>query len=752
MSEQNKRLCLDLLYSESEDEVIHHLKAAGYWDDPSVWRFYGDNENNWDRIGNQQSSPVPAVIEKLVNSIDAVLMRECLIRGIDPEGRDAPKSINAALSDFFDIKYGDLARLDRQERSALSHDIGFVATGRKSKPNYTVFDRGEGQTPQAMPKTLLSLSRTNKLRVPFVQGKFNMGGTGVLPFCGSQNFQLVISRRCPQIPNEGDKTWCDWGFTIVRRQDPAAGARSTVFAYLAPVKAILRFSADELVLPFGKQKNEKHAPKLAWGTIIKIYEYKMGGLSTSIKFDLSYAMSPRLPKPGLPIRFFEFRDYVQDSPEQVMSGMLVRLKENHASHIEAGFPTFHTMKVQGERMNVSVYAFKSGVDDKRFRSSDGVIFSLNGQAHGAFSKRFFARNSVRMGYIADSILVLVDATNMTERNREDLTMNSRDRLRSGELLTAIENELATILSKNKRLRALREKRRREAIADQLTDSKPMREVLQKIINQSRVLTVLFLEGKDLTDPYRSIHAREKETSFKGAKSPSYFDLMPKFLRHNERPLNRSRFRFQYETDVVDDYFIRDEHSGTFLLLCNEEEVRDFELNLLDGVATLNVARPVSAGVGDVLHYRSIVDKDIRAEPFEDEFKVTVTDPVKDDGSNQGKRKKAVDDGKGDRKNPGGSEMPNMIEVRKADWSKHRMNKSSALEVRAGDDSSYDYLINMDNVSLLNELKMLPVGEDPELVQAKYKYALVLIGMMILKDMINDGETAGEEAMTPPRCR
>ena len=36
MSLANKELCLDLLYSESEREVIDHLKTAGYWDDDSV--------------------------------------------------------------------------------------------------------------------------------------------------------------------------------------------------------------------------------------------------------------------------------------------------------------------------------------------------------------------------------------------------------------------------------------------------------------------------------------------------------------------------------------------------------------------------------------------------------------------------------------------------------------------------------------------------------------------------------------------
>ena len=33
-----QKLCMDLLWSETEETVIALLKEAGYWDDPNVWR------------------------------------------------------------------------------------------------------------------------------------------------------------------------------------------------------------------------------------------------------------------------------------------------------------------------------------------------------------------------------------------------------------------------------------------------------------------------------------------------------------------------------------------------------------------------------------------------------------------------------------------------------------------------------------------------------------------------------------------
>jgi hypothetical protein len=83
---QLRDFCLALMKADTEEEVIALLKDAGYWNDSKVWRFYGDRDTNYNAIGNQQSRPDAALVEKIVNSVDARLMNECLVRGIDPEG------------------------------------------------------------------------------------------------------------------------------------------------------------------------------------------------------------------------------------------------------------------------------------------------------------------------------------------------------------------------------------------------------------------------------------------------------------------------------------------------------------------------------------------------------------------------------------------------------------------------------------------------------------------------------------------
>jgi hypothetical protein len=203
---QIRDLCIALLHAETEDEVIGLLKTAGYWEKPELWRHYGDLENNWGQGGNQQSLAEAALVEKIVNSVDARLINECLERGIDPKGPDAPQSIREAVSRFFEggtgrkmATGGFIEEWTDEKIRQVAQGITLCGTGTRPIMNLTIADCGEGQTPRKIPTTILSLSKSNKMYIQFVQGQFNQGGTGALRFCGKHNLQLVISRRNPKL-------------------------------------------------------------------------------------------------------------------------------------------------------------------------------------------------------------------------------------------------------------------------------------------------------------------------------------------------------------------------------------------------------------------------------------------------------------------------------------------------------------------------------------------------------------------------
>lgn len=777
INDELKQTCLSLLKADTEDHVIKILKNKGFWDDKKVWRYYSDEEDNFSTIGNQQSRPEAALVEKVVNSVDAVLMNACWLTGMSPQDRGAPKTIHEAVALYFsgDIHkhdtLGHISYWSTQKRTEISRLISIAATGDRSNPCFTISDAGEGQTPNSMPITLLDLSHKNKLGIQFVQGKFNMGGTGVFQFCGRHNLQLIITRRNPYIvnrtkgilSNESDKAW---GFTVIRREDPIPGRKSSVYTYLAPVGAqqnlgkggVLYFSSESF--PTFPEGRNPYGRKTEWGTAIKLYEYTATGFRTNMMMrdGLLSRLDVLLPEIALPIRLYECRDYRghTGSFETTLSGLTVRLEDNRAENLEDGFPTTSQLMVYGEGMTARIYAFKKRRAET-YKKNEGIIFTVNGQTHANLPLAFFSRKSVGMGRIDDSILVVIDCSNISGRSREDLFMNSRDRLRSGDLRDAIEHELEILIKEHQGLRDLRERRKREEVESKLADSKPLEDALESILKSSPALTSLFLTGTRLSNPFKTKEVISIDKPYKGKLRPTYFKFqnVPYGEKLQRTTAINMRCRIAFETDVVNDYFDRLENRGTFSLHTvnngKEKEVGSYSLNLQNGRATLSVRLPENCSVGDVFEYKSEVMDASLVDPFINVFVVTVGASQKltphpsikgqPPGTKNGEQREIAT----------GISMPEVRPVYEAEWEnrKHKFDKYSALEIIQegsidaeesgnGGASVYSFWVNMDNIYIKTEMKNSKI--DSEILKARYIYGLVLMGMALIQADANGEKT------------
>jgi hypothetical protein len=770
---QAKELCLALMRADSEDEVVRILTEAGYWDEQAYWRYYGDRETNFNSAGNQQAKPDSALIEKIINSVDARLMNECLVRGIDPAGNAAPQSIRAAVAAYFEEAAtadkphaGQMKYWSPDKRTQVARGITLAATGSKppGKPCFSIADAGEGQTPEKMPDTLLSLDKSNKLRIPFVQGKFNMGGTGVLKFCGRRNLQLIVSRRNPAIlrgrfdhPSDDQ-----WGFTVVRREDPGDGRRSSVYTYLAPLgvlesKAlpghggVLRFSSA--TMPIFPEGTNPYGREAEWGTLIKLYEYDAVGFRSNIVFStpsLLSRMDLLLPDVALPIRLHECRDYRghEGSFQTTLTGLGVRLEDDRAQNLEEGFPASCPLSAAGQEMTATIYAFKKGKAET-YRKNEGVIFTLNGQTHGHFTPDFFRRKNVGLSYLADSILVVVDCSRFSGRAREDLFMNSRDRLSGGELRQELEDVLEDMLKQHQGLRALKERRRREETEERFADSKPLENILENLLKKSQTLASLFLPGARATNPFKPVKVQEEEKPYAGKVSPTFFKFQGKKygdVLHRETAQNM-RSRIAFETDAVNDYFSRSIDPGQFAIWQKvdgkDRPVRNYVgPNLQNGTGTLSVQLPEDCQPGDELVFLTSVTDASRSEPFENQFVVKVQPAAETSGGTSTRRKPSAKTPGTARDSPGGITLPNIIKVHEADWDKQSppFDKYTALRIKdtgtdesngAGDDKPtvYDFYVNVDNLYLKSEMK--PPGTNHELLRNRFIYGNVLLGLALL---------------------
>jgi hypothetical protein len=782
-NEEIKKLALDLLRADSEDDVVRLLTEARLWDDRNLWRLYGDKEGNFAQAGNQQSLPEAALVEKIVNSCDSRLMRECLIKRIDPESDKAPGSVREAVAAFFEGRTakadeaGSLSHWSPAKRTDESRSITIAATGdrptrghKRKRMCITIADLGEGQSPERLPNTILSLNAKNKQRVRFVQGKFNMGGSGALRFCGKLGLQLVISRRDPALKGS-DASGDEWGVTVVRREAPSTKSGEPVhseFTYLAPVGigsgaaprkgGVLRFKADQL--PLLPEHDDAYKRMVSWGTAIKLYEYetKAGQSNVLMKDGLLFALERLLPGIALPVRVHECRGYEgikERSFETALSGLVVRL-EGKGDNLEPGFPLSATIRVGGMEMIARIYAFKEN-KAATYLADEGVIFTINGQAHGYLPKSIFTRpKSVGLPRLKDSLLVLVDCSSLQVTQREDLFMTSRDRLSKNPIRDDVEREIEQMLKSNKELRDLQQKRRAEDVESKLSEERPLEEVLGKVLKASPSLKALFLQGQRLSRPFpggagsgsgdgNGPHKKDVKP-FQGLRHPTFFRLpnVEYGKVYDRNCEDGRRVRVKFETDVESEYFDRATDRGRLDLEVvnspDEMSNPNFNLALEDGEAHLNMALPEEAKVGDTFTLQATVRDSTLIEPFVNLIRLTVKEKQQHGDPPPGppKPKPPTGGGTGQNESKQGIALPIVICVKEGDehWMKHKFTPETAchvisdpIEVNGVSHEAHTFYINVDNIVLKTEMKYSK--QDARLLEAKFKYGNVLLGLALL---------------------
>ncbi len=654
-----------------------------------------------------------------------------------------------AVERFLGIKGGRLESIDTRQRSQLAErlQLRVVATGSKDTPSYLVIDGGEGQTPESFPDTFLSLNKSNKLRIPFVQGKFNAGGTGVLQFCGTRNYQLITSRRHPQAPRKAaDATANAWGFTIVRRMPPSKGRRSSMYVYLAPGGHILNFAASGVnVLPDGDGRQNKpptpYKRPIEYGTCVKLYNYRWKAKAMATT-EARYELERCLQLPCLPIRVTETRDYQANYYSTTIAGVwaTMRTESSDDANVEPGFPAYAGLNVPNVgRLPYQIAVFTHDVKSRHV--PNGVFFTVNGQVHGRLPLDF-TRTHLKFDYLSGHLLVSVDCTNMEGLIREDFFMASRDRIRQNEVYEQVVDQLEDDLKSHQGLSALNAARRRKEIEQALATERTSVEAFQHLLRSDPTLSNLFSAGVQLvtsTGPGEPLE-------FKGRRFPTYFRIAKEpddgLVKHC--PINHTS-RVEFETDAENDYFARIDSPGSITF---EPDICQ-SWHLWNGRMAGRFRPPDDAKAGEKVRIRTIVDdveSELRGGPFVSKFQMIVDKPLDKQPAPGGPPRP-----RGSAGQDGGSaprlSVPQIIEIRKDQWNSDDPPYTAfvALRVKRNGDNGYDLYLNVDNAFLLTELTRTR-DDEKELVRYWFKYGLALcaLGMLQHLRMASDQDTKANE--------
>ena len=677
VAESSRQLLDDLLEAQSEYQVHECLRRAGLLDDDH-WLPYGGVENNGGSFLNQQASPRGALVEKIVNSIDAILTAKAYEHGDLPDS--PPATMFEAAQRYFGIRDGQLAEITATERGRIAREsVQVVVSGKRSpeKPTITITDRGEGQTPDSFPTTFLSLAASNKFRLPFVQGKFNMGSTGAVPFCGKDhNYQLILSRRHPAVPGDSSR----WGFTVVRRRRPTGDERLSQFQYLSPGGEIMTVTAGTLPI-WGT--GDRGFQEIEHGSLVRLYEYDIEEKTNAV-LDFSRMLNRLLYRLPLPLQVVEHRDFKGHSLENVISGLETRLADDPAEVVEQGFPTTDSITVEGlGTVGVALVPFREAAETGRWvRAAESVIFTVNGQAH-AFEPRDFLRRTgpggVGFAYLAPSLLVEVDCSELSAKVIEQLFMGSRDRMRDIDEKRALLGDIAAHLRQHEGLRTLNAASRVSAIKKSVKSDAGTQDMFRKMARSSPAIAAILRGAGRIPSPGRV--TAQGPVSFVGQRYPTYLRWLQgvSFLEKT-CPAN-SYCEVDLETDAENAFLSRPSDPGECVIEpAGWVKVR----KLWEGKLSIRLQPPDGTPDGYEAPLR-VAFRSPAMDTLQVEGRLRVTPAHEPGGSPPGPSRP---------RQPGAVAPPTIREVRKDSWEAHGFDDRSVARVDVEDEETIVF-VNMD---------------------------------------------------------
>lgn len=742
-----EKIFWELYNADSETEVEKIVKKYRIFNANDNWKPYGGNKGNFGTFESQQNHPVPALIEKITNSIDATLIKECKIYGLDPKSNDAPKSMSEAVELFYKVKNGEIGELTNSERRNLAENIQIIATGDKKQPSITIFDMGEGQLPNEFENTFLSLHKNNKASIKFVQGKYNMGSTGAVVFCGEKKYQLIASKRNKEL-NNGIES--EVGFTLVRRHPLSTNSddgniKATWYEFFSPNGNIPSFNSEKLDLGLYNKEFE-------YGTIVKLYSYQLPrGSKSDLTLDLWRDLNQYMYHLPLPISVYEKRDYAGKSPSKAVLGNRTRIIIDSRDKVEK-IIEFLIPKESGlGNIPIQVIIFKNEVPHNEFIKNKSIIFTQNGQVHGSEGQSFISQ-SLGFSLIKQYTLIHVDCTEIPTEIRQDLFMSNRTHLKQGPKTEKLIDEITDLLKRNKELKTLNNDRKNSLLRDSKSDKDLLENFLSKLPVDKDVLNLLKKNGslnflKSKGQQFNGANTNVKKNAKKLNRFPSVFNVNLKQNKDGKLyrtiPLNSNGI-VTIETDVEDDYLFRPIEKGEFQIeVLQKQNQKDKPVdpnpnphpNITTDVLTVNRVGPSDgtikllikpnekANVGDLLEVRAKLTSP--GKDFSCVFDVKVDEKIS--------TSKAKD------KNPTES-FPNLPIPKKSfekpinesdiPWSDDSLKWTGEDIVKVLQDTSEDgdlivdaIIINMDSYCLLNFLSKNQIKTEKEIKFIKNKYFL-----------------------------
>lgn len=672
-----KGICLRLLAAESEAEIQEIVESVPEMKDEKNWQPLDKRETNFNVTSNQASDGGKALTELMTNMVDAVLMKHALQKGIDPKGKNAPKTMYQAVDVLVkNLRGGKLVNLDPKDawlREFAQKNLVIGITGAKTKseglPCYTFVDNGEGQRAEDFENTFLSLSAGHKKSIPFVQGKYNMGSSGVLRYCGRRWFKLIVSRRYDG--KDG------WAWTLMRRR-PDDRDSMPVAEYFILGKTKIPTFDDDYLYPFRTMNGKRYdGVMLKTGTVVKLFDYQVGSKFLSFK-GARDTLNENLVETILPFRLLDFRQLpktkkaleaaqkrggdraegVDPRPFYGMEFLLLR------SHKEEGIEDEEDDAAGEQKISVGIIKDPelgeisvSAIPLKRDlpgwlkapNSNNRVFHAVNGQVQYKQSRGYLSQRCEKPA-LKDRVVIVVDASNLTFSAHNEVWKGDREHISNTIVGERYVDRVTATIRESTALQELQKKIAQQEL--ERASKAESNELFQKLVDSDRNLAGL-LSQRDPTIyvPASGGGDTGSETGRgewdEGKYSPTFVRLEERYKKDGiEIPINRTR-PVAARTDAENGYLNRTDNPGKIIIADEVRAKFGIREHLHDGRLTIYFEPQENAlSVGDMFTFKVALKDDAMAEPVEsEELVLRVAEEHTSPPKQNGKRKKKSGRGK-----------------------------------------------------------------------------------------------------------
>jgi len=626
---QNKQIFSKLLVTTSSDEIASLIEKEDFFGPENcLWKPYGGQELNARQVEGQMKSSSNALVEKITNSIDALLMKRCYeTEGVPPESDNPklPKTLLEAIAKYF----GSEEEINKKRSEWSKQHLVVLAEGDKKKPTITIVDRGEGQLPNRIQDTIVGLSESIKEKINFVFGKYHQGGSAAIRFCGSKAkcYQLVLARRAETIAGKGKED--AWGFTLVRRNYKN---RIAYYEYCTEKDgSTFSFPYDKPIKINGAEID------FIDGCLIRLYDYYLENPSniTYGRSSLALDIDQKLQKAPLPIFLHELRSGYRGDTKYTIAGLLRRIEDNKDIinddiTLPAGLGEIGTRNIRCIRLKHISEA--KGVESYK-QQREKIFYIENGLALG-YETESFLRSNCQLPALAPYLLcyidmsdIRVDLANIFHAGREELARTEDYQFLKERLKKFFENEIFEKWDKEYE---------EKSFTSAVEDNKELDKLIEKAIVDDPELKDLLGIGEEIKIPKGK---EEEKEEYKGEDYPKKFEFIggqPKEVdktsyaiasfrtEANDNLLTRKKERFliEWTPSKLFDVVLRGMNKGIISLRidCRENIKADDEDKITFVLADQDRTRKFEQTV----HFKAI-----ETPPYEGFYFPTYFEPQKD---------------------------------------------------------------------------------------------------------------------------